>query len=121
MAAHWSENWRKYHLYGLESILVSGRVRATLFTKPKPLSTDLMSTFAGYAPWVHFIAGRLLAGAGVEILLKGLYLKNGYSIRNPKHVTKEPLAQRGSAQDKSFNPRVSASLGTLLRPHNLTL
>jgi hypothetical protein len=71
-------------------------------------------------PWVEFIRGRLLAGVGAELLLKGLYLKKGFSIRTPE-TSKGPLARLGSAEAQRLNPRVSASFGVLLREDNLKL
>jgi hypothetical protein len=122
--AQWPEDWREYHTHGLECIVMSGRIRSALFTEdPGGRAEPILAAFARYddkAPWIHFVAGRLLAGVGVEILLKGLYLKRGYSIRNPDDHRAQPLAALGE-DARRFNPRVSASFGTLLRDHNLQL
>jgi hypothetical protein len=114
--AQWPEGWRKYHTHGLECIVMSGRVASSLFIEPPSRRIDQVRK----APWIYFVAGRLLAGVGTEILLKGLYLKSGYSIRKPDDPRKQSLAQLGP-QARQFDPHVSASFGTLLRTHNLSL
>jgi hypothetical protein len=124
MIAQWPQDWRVYHRHGLESIVASGRVAPALLLEPFPGTADpILQAFPGPGdtPWFYYIAGRLLAGTGVEILLKGLYLKRGYSIRDPNDRRKQSLALLGSEDDKMFNPRISASFGTLLRRHNLQL
>ena len=123
MVAQWPEEWRVYHEHGVESLVASGRVKPSLFLEVFPKTVaPIMEAFPdrGDTPWFYYIAGRLLAGTGVEILLKGVYLKCGYSIRNPNRRD-EPLARLGSGEDKLNNPRMSASFGTLLRLHNLAL
>ena len=123
MSAQWSEDWRPYHEHGLESLVASGRVAPAFFLEALPRMADpIMQAFPERrdTPWFYYIAGRLLAGTGVEILLKGLYLKRGYSIRDP-YDRRKPLALRGSEDHKLFNPRFSATFKTLLRPHNLQL
>lgn len=122
--AQWPEDWMEYHRHGLESIVMSGRVAGSLFIDPLGGSGDrVLSAFSkrdSSVPWIYFVAGRLLAGVGAEILLKGLYLKSGYSIRNPDNPSGQPLARLDPGA-RQFNPRVSASFGTLLRDHNLRL
>jgi hypothetical protein len=125
MIAQWPEQWGDYHTHGLESLVMSGRVDRTLFTEPLGRSADrVLAMFIARdseAPWIYFVAGRLLAGVGAEILLKGLYLKRGYSIRNPEDPQRQPVARLGTPEALLFDPYVCASFGTLLAEHNLEL
>jgi hypothetical protein len=124
-AAQWPEDWRVYHQHGLECIVMSGRVDKALFIEP--IGHDGERIRAMFPPrdpdalWIYFVMGRLLVGVGAEILLKGLYLKRGYSIRNPENPHKEPLVRLGAPEAQKFDPYNSASFGTLLRDHNLQL
>lgn len=120
MASDWSEDWKEHHAHGLEWIVVSACVQPKLFIEPSLPSHEWFPGRNEDLPWAYCVAARLLAGAGAEIILKGLYLKSGYSIRKPDNP-REPLAELGSSRAKWFNPRVSASFGTLLLDHNLRL
>lgn len=122
--AQWPEKWTAYHIHGLECIAMSGRISSTLFTiDPGHRVEPILEAFPSRdpsTPWIYFVAGQLLAGVGAEILLKGVYMKAGYSLRNPDNPRKEPLARLGP-DARRFNPRVSASFATLLQDHNLQL
>jgi hypothetical protein len=123
MTAQWPGDWKAWHTHGLEWIMMSGRVSPGLFTDP--LTADGTRILAAFperdnkVPWAHHIAGYLLAGVATEILLKGLYLKSGYSIRKPSG--EKPLAKLNTPEEKRFNPYHSASFSMLLRDHNLLL
>lgn len=125
MVSQWPEGWKTYHEHGLECIITSGRILASLFDEPYPsdgkTAMGLLPERDPANPWVYFVAGRLLAGVGAEVLFKGLYLKRGYSIRKPDNPRKQTLASLRSAKAQRFNPRISASFGVLLQDHNLKL
>ncbi len=76
MIAQWPEDWTTYHAHGLECVVMSGRVTSTLFTGPSRgiRVQEVFPERDREDPWIHFVAGRLLAGVGVEVLLKDLYL-----------------------------------------------
>ena len=124
MIAQWPEDWRTFHEHGLEWILSSGRIDARLFAEP--LGSNAMGVLGlvlgrdETRPWIEFVTGRLLAGVGAELLLKGLYMKRGFSIRTPE-TSKSPLARLGSPESQRLNPRMSASFGVLLHEDNLKL
>ena len=102
MNSQWPEDWRVYHEHGMESLVASGRVTPTLFLEPLPrTASPIMEAFPdrGDTPWFYYVAGRLLAGTGVEILLKGLFLKCcncrlltaqrwRYSVASPATITR---------------------------------
>jgi hypothetical protein len=125
MPAQWPEDWRAFHHHGLEWLVSSGRVRPELFTEP--LGRDaarvlgLIPARDESRPWSEFLGGRLLAGVGAELLLKGLFLKAGFSIRTPANPRADTLARLGSPEAQRLNPRVSASFGALLSKANLAL
>lgn len=119
--AQWPENWETWHIHGLELIVLSGCVSPKLFNDAQPTSDEVsapVSVTDGSVPWVRRVAGYLLAGVAIEILLKAAYLKRGYSIRDPAG---KQVAKLGSPEAQMLNPRKSASLSTLLRESNLRL
>ena len=121
-ASQWSEDWREFHVDGLRWIIASGRISRDLFTPPIAGAEQISKAFLAREPslpWSLWVAGRVLAGAGAEMLLKGLYIKSGFSIRNPG--PEEPLAKLGSKEANWLNPSDSASFGTLLKRHNMRL
>lgn len=124
MIAQWPEDWQTYHEHGLEWVLASRRVDARLFSVPLgPDASEVLALFPDRdesRPWFEFVSGRLFVGVGAELLLKGLYLKEGISIRKPP-TPKDALARLGSPEAQLLNPRVSASFGTLLHENNLAL
>jgi len=124
MISQWPEDWRNWHTHGLEWLLMSDVITTKLFTEPSPAwANQVLQAFPGRVevPWAHWVAGYLLAGVGAEILLKGLYLKQGISVRSPNDPEREPLAPLGSPQAGRFNRYKSASFQTLLRIENLAL
>ncbi len=120
--AQWPEDWRIWHSHGLELVGTSGRVAPSLFLEmPDGTAQQVLGAFRDRGPmesWVEFVKGRLAVGVGAEVLLKGLFLKRGFSIREPEERDK-PIARIGF--DKRNSPNASASFGTLLRRNNLEL
>jgi hypothetical protein len=127
MGAQWPESgdaWKQWHADGLAFVLMSGRMPPWLFTER--LTRDGNRVLQAMKvpddlPWATRLAGYLLAGVGGEYLLKSLYLKAGYSLRNPTRPGKQTLAKRDTPEARWFNPYRSASFETLLRDHNLAL
>lgn len=80
-AAAWPDDWRTFHLQGLECLVRSGRATPALFAEawnddPARLP-HLLPPKEKEEPWLPYVASRMLAGVGAELLLRGLYLKRG--------------------------------------------
>ena len=119
IATQWPEGWRAWHVHGLELVVLSGCVTTRLFTEQP--STDILAKLPmldSDVRWLYRVAGGLLAGVGVEVLLKAAYLKAGYTIRDPAG---QHLAKRDSPEARLLNPRKTATFGSLLRDENLSL
>jgi hypothetical protein len=128
MGAHWPEgpeDWREWHEHGLQLIIVSGRISSSLFTDPPTRDGNrVLATFMDHdyrLPWAYRLAAYLLAGVGTEYLLKSLYIKAGYSLRNPDRPMEKAMAKHGTPEAQWYNPRRSVSFGTMLRDQNLRL
>jgi hypothetical protein len=128
MGALWPEepdDWQEWHAHGLHFIAMSGRVFPKLFTEPHAVDNGrLLAAFLhdeDDVPWTYRLAGYLLAGVGAEYLLKGLYLKAGYSLRNPDRPNEKTLAKLGTPEARWYDPRRSVSFRTMLRDDNLRL
>ena len=115
----WTENWKEFHIAGLEMLMFSDLINPTHFLPPFPTQVQPGEIFRegkGEMDWTKWLVGRLLIGIGCEILLKGLFLKHNYSIKNHKDIGVYLL---GSEDDKKSNPNFSISFSKLLCEENL--
>ena len=76
-----------------------------------------MKESKGEMDWTKCLAGRLVIGIGCEFLLKGLFLKHNFSIREPFQGDKVSLL--GSEENENSNPKRSISFSKLLKEKNL--
>ena len=115
----WTENWKEFHIAGLEMLMFSNLINPTHFLPPFPSQVQPGALFRegkGEMDWTKWLVGRLLVGIGCEILLKGLFLKHKYSIRNHKGIEVHLL---GSVDDNKSNPNFSIGFSKLLCEVNL--